>query len=224
MARQALSKWHMQAHTACRFDDGFACGLAPQRDNITFAFYFAMPKTERPSPTECVAIPPFFIVTRVKQPWDLARIARMSATLLLFGAAGWTIWHFAQKRISDEKTSTDSSRSSSKQQEIQPGAPQTQPPIKPLAKVKNQAPDKGIPINPQAVLQFSFFTPDPNKFPILETDAPLIDGVVTVEITALNKGTVPAKNGWMIVTICNDCRYAEEPQIWSQQRMRRWQR
>jgi hypothetical protein len=82
----------------------------------------------------------------------------------------------------------------------------------PSEKVKNQAPDKRIPMNPQAELQFSFFTPDPNKFPILETEAPLIDGVVTVEITALNKGTVPAKNGWMIVTICNDCRYAEEPQ------------
>jgi hypothetical protein len=82
----------------------------------------------------------------------------------------------------------------------------------PSEKVKNQAPYKGIPINPQAELQFSFFTPDPNKFPILETDAPLIDGVVTVEITALNKGTVPAKNGWLLVTICNDCRYAEEPQ------------
>ena len=82
----------------------------------------------------------------------------------------------------------------------------------PSKKVKNQAPDKGILVNPQAELQFSFHTVDPSRFPILEMDAPLIDGAVTVEITALNKGTGPAKHGWLIVTICNECRYAEEPQ------------
>lgn len=64
---------------------------------------------------------------------------------------------------------------------------------------------------PKADLQFSFSTLSPNEFPILETSAPLVDGAVTIEITALNRGTAPAKNGWLILTICNQCRYAEEP-------------
>jgi hypothetical protein len=69
---------------------------------------------------------------RIKQPWGLARIVRVSATLLLFGTAGWTIWHFAQKRISDEKPAADTSPSSSKQREAQPGTSQTtQAPIRP---------------------------------------------------------------------------------------------
>ena len=35
-------------------------------------------------------------------PWNLARLARVLVTLLLFGATSWTMWHFAQKRLRDE--------------------------------------------------------------------------------------------------------------------------
>jgi hypothetical protein len=62
-----------------------------------------------------------------------------------------------------------------------------------------------------AELMFSFETDDPSKFPMLETTAPLVNGAVSVGIVALATGTIPAKNGWLTILICDECKYAEEP-------------
>jgi len=78
-------------------------------------------------------------------------------------------------------------------------------------KVKTDVPIPATKRPSTAQLQFSFFTLGPKEFPILETTMPLVNGFVDLDIIALGKGTIPAKNGWLTLIICNECRYATEP-------------
>lgn len=147
-----------------------------------------------------------------ERPWNLPRVGKALATVGLLFAVGWTVWHFAHKRIHDENPVANAAKEPSPPIQPPAQAPDKRP-IHPTAKAtaRKQQPDKPPPI-PQAELQFSFFTVNPTEFPILETKAPLIDGAVTIEVTALNRGPVPAKNGFLIITICSGCRFAEEPE------------
>ena len=67
----------------------------------------------------------------------------------------------------------------------------------------------------QATLTFSFNDLNPifnsRDFPIRQINVPLIDGAVTVSVVARADGTAPAKNGWLVIMICNECRYKDQP-------------
>lgn len=82
---------------------------------------------------------------------------------------------------------------------------------------KGSVPKSSAPLTTQprpeelANLVFSFETDDIGKFPCLETTVPLEHGAVSVSVVARATGAISAKNGWLTLIICNECRYAEEP-------------
>jgi len=92
---------------------------------------------------------------------------------------------------------------------IHPPAPQ--PPEQPHAPVGGVP----LPLPPKAALRFGIDTDEFVKggklIPQTTAELPLVEGVVTVPITAWAIGTVTAKNVMVVFRICVDCRFGEEP-------------
>jgi hypothetical protein len=68
-----------------------------------------------------------------------------------------------------------------------------------------------IPIKELATFQASFFTVNPDDFPILEAKLPIVKGTVTLEVTVKNTSEFIAKNGEIMLRICKECSFAKEP-------------
>jgi hypothetical protein len=72
------------------------------------------------------------------------------------------------------------------------------------------------PIPPElARLQFTFWSADPNLaslIPIKETTLQLHQESVSVEFAVGNVGKVPAEDGELWIRICQECRFAKEPE------------
>jgi hypothetical protein len=63
-----------------------------------------------------------------------------------------------------------------------------------------------------AELSFGFFEPDRNKTPPRATIAQLVDGYVSLEVTAFNHSGAAASNGFIYFRICSGCKFAAEPE------------
>jgi hypothetical protein len=68
------------------------------------------------------------------------------------------------------------------------------------------------PVPSNAKLQFCFQPSGPGDRLRDVASAPLVNGVVTVVVTAKNVGTAQADNGQIWIQLCDECKFAEEPQ------------
>src|SRR6266567_875624 len=68
-----------------------------------------------------------------------------------------------------------------------------------------------VPPPSRAEMQFSFYTLDIKSVPFREITLPEINGVVTVDFFARNTGENIATNGELIIYICEECKFAKEP-------------
>jgi hypothetical protein len=64
---------------------------------------------------------------------------------------------------------------------------------------------------PKAVLEFSFYNPDSDEYPLRTITAEAQNVMVRVKVTFRVLGNTTAKNGKVWFRICRECRFAEEP-------------
>jgi hypothetical protein len=81
-------------------------------------------------------------------------------------------------------------------------------------KAELQATQKKLEPKPKALVESSFLAPM-DKLPQRTTEAKVENGVISVQLTLYNAADVDALNGGFKVIICDGCKYAEEPALFS---------